>query len=272
MNKIMSNLHTVYGSNQSPWTPEFWRGYCETSSDVDSQRKYRQSREPLLALKHLQLGPGDIVLEAGCGYARITSHLLQAGADVVGCDISPSMINFYKQHFHYNRPFECIQADISNLPFHNNSFDKVLCNGVLMHVDDYKKAISELCRVLSIGGRLVISMNSSFCPLIQIHLLQKRLRKHWRRLIRKPKLDDRIKYEVYAPIDVVRFLCEENINILKVEADTLFCGDLRLPIIKLPVLPTFGLPVYRALDLLLTDKFPFFYFGWEVWFVGIKEK
>lgn len=49
-------------------------------------------------------------------------------------------------------PIADVKADICNLPFEENSFDVVFCNHVLEHIDDDKKAMSELYRVLKPGG------------------------------------------------------------------------------------------------------------------------
>ena len=51
-----------------------------------------------------------------------------------------------------NSPLADIKADICNLPFDNNSFDVVLCNHVLEHIPDDKKAMQELYRIMKPGG------------------------------------------------------------------------------------------------------------------------
>jgi len=45
-----------------------------------------------------------------------------------------------------------IIGDIHNLPFENNSQDAIICLAVLEHVEDPKKAIQEIYRVLKIDG------------------------------------------------------------------------------------------------------------------------
>lgn len=49
-------------------------------------------------------------------------------------------------------PIADVKADICNLPFEENSFDVVFSNHVLEHIEDDKKAMSELFRVLKPGG------------------------------------------------------------------------------------------------------------------------
>ena len=49
-------------------------------------------------------------------------------------------------------PIADVKADICNLPFQNNTYDIIFCNHVLEHIEDDKKAMSELYRVLKPGG------------------------------------------------------------------------------------------------------------------------
>ena len=51
-----------------------------------------------------------------------------------------------------NSPIADVKADICDLPFEKNAFDVVFCNHVLEHIEDDKKAMSELYRVLKPGG------------------------------------------------------------------------------------------------------------------------
>ena len=49
-------------------------------------------------------------------------------------------------------PIVDVKADILDLPFDDESFDIVICNHVLEHIEDDRKAMSELCRVMKKGG------------------------------------------------------------------------------------------------------------------------
>jgi SAM-dependent methyltransferase len=52
-----------------------------------------------------------------------------------------------------------VQGLSERLPFMSNTFDAVLSNEVIEHVDDDVKAVAEMVRVTRIGGRIVV-----FCP------------------------------------------------------------------------------------------------------------
>jgi SAM-dependent methyltransferase len=49
---------------------------------------------------------------------------------------------------------DVMTADITDMPFDDEEFEAVLCNHVLEHVVDDRKAMAELHRVLKPGGRL----------------------------------------------------------------------------------------------------------------------
>lgn len=51
-----------------------------------------------------------------------------------------------------NSPIADVKADITNLPFEDDSFDIIFCNHVLEHIPDDTKAMQELLRVLKKGG------------------------------------------------------------------------------------------------------------------------
>lgn len=51
-----------------------------------------------------------------------------------------------------NSPIADIRADITDLPFEENTFDIIFCNHVLEHIQDDTKAMKELYRVMKKGG------------------------------------------------------------------------------------------------------------------------
>lgn len=50
-------------------------------------------------------------------------------------------------------PIADVKADICDMPFEDNTFDLIFCNHVLEHIEDDKKAMSELYRVIKKGGK-----------------------------------------------------------------------------------------------------------------------
>ena len=72
------------------------------------------------------------------------------------------MKRFEKQHgdnyitADIESPLAKVKMDIHQIPFEENMFDAVLCNHVLEHVQDDIKAMSEIKRVLTPTGKLIV--------------------------------------------------------------------------------------------------------------------
>jgi ubiquinone/menaquinone biosynthesis C-methylase UbiE len=50
------------------------------------------------------------------------------------------------------------KIDITNINFENDCFDFIICNHVLEHIQDDRKAMSELFRVLKSGGEAILQV------------------------------------------------------------------------------------------------------------------
>ena len=67
--------------------------------------------------------------------------------------------DFFAEGQHADYSHELVKhMDVQNLPFADNSFDLIICNHVLEHVFDEKKAMQELFRVLTKDGRAILQV------------------------------------------------------------------------------------------------------------------
>ncbi|MDF1549360.1 MAG: methyltransferase domain-containing protein, partial [Bacteroidales bacterium] len=55
-------------------------------------------------------------------------------------------------------PIADVKMDVREMPFEDNSFDVVMCNHVLEHIDNEEKATSEIYRVLKKGGWAILQV------------------------------------------------------------------------------------------------------------------
>jgi len=98
------------------------------------------------------------ILDVGSGAGQIAGHLLDfsdPGARITCMDISQPMLRRARQRLKSQRP-DYVVADVTSLPFANDSFDGITCGYVLEHVPDPAQGLSELARVLRRGGRMLL--------------------------------------------------------------------------------------------------------------------
>lgn len=97
---------------------------------------------------------GKSVLDLCCGQGALTSMLTEAGANVTGLDFSEEMLALAAD----TAPNAVLQqGDAASLPFADKQFDQVVCNFGMMHLPDQPKALTEIKRVLRIGGRFLMA-------------------------------------------------------------------------------------------------------------------
>ena len=94
---------------------------------------------------------GDLVLEAGCGAGRFTRILAESGCNLISFDYSTAVDVSQSMNCNFKN-VAFFQADILDMPFGDNTFDRVFCYGVLQHTPDPFRALSELVKKLKPGG------------------------------------------------------------------------------------------------------------------------
>ncbi|HLI95341.1 MAG TPA: class I SAM-dependent methyltransferase [Candidatus Baltobacteraceae bacterium] len=133
-----------------------WKTYTRTQLDSHTGKPITRER---LRRCFGQAGwsglQGSTVLECGCGAGRFTEILLERGAFVTSIDLSAA-VEANKANFPIGPSHRIAQADILSLPFAEESFDAVLCLGVIQHTPNPEKTIAQLFRRVKPGGTLVI--------------------------------------------------------------------------------------------------------------------
>lgn len=93
------------------------------------------------------------VLEVGVGLGADHQRFAQAGARLVGVDLTERAVAHTRQRLAaFGLRSRLQTADAENLPFESNSFDTVYSWGVLHHSPNTPAAIAEVWRVLRPGG------------------------------------------------------------------------------------------------------------------------
>lgn len=122
-------------------------------------------------LDRLRVGPGDALLDMGCGGGRHAFAALRRGARVVAFDADETELKQVEGTMQaMSEAGElppaarrlCVQGDALSLPFGDGSFDRVIAAEVLEHIPDDVTAIGELARVLAPGGQIAVTVPSRF--------------------------------------------------------------------------------------------------------------
>jgi SAM-dependent methyltransferase len=111
-------------------------------------------------------GMGDVaagqwVLDVACGtgiVARTAVERVGVEGRVVGVDLNRAMLTVAER---VCPGVELRQADVTDLPFGDGTFDVALCQMALMFFPDRRAAISEMRRVVKPRGTIVIMVPSS---------------------------------------------------------------------------------------------------------------
>jgi SAM-dependent methyltransferase len=114
---------------------------------------WRAGQERRLAM--IRAAAGDrmkgLILENGCGVGMYVEHLQPYASQVIGLEYDEIRAREAR-----SRQASITCAAGESLPFPDGKFDLILSHEVLEHVQDDRKAVSEMARTLRPGGRMVI--------------------------------------------------------------------------------------------------------------------
>jgi SAM-dependent methyltransferase len=103
------------------------------------------------------------VLDAGCGAGAQAEWLLSEGADVIGVDLSPNMVEESTRRCAGRGYF--FAADLAMpLPLQPGSVDGITCSLALHYVKDWSVPLGSFAKVLRPGGWIVVSLEHPFAP------------------------------------------------------------------------------------------------------------
>ncbi len=123
---------------------------------------YFRNREKCLELKVergeiinlLKPQKSDRILEIGCGAGFMLRLLEKYGCTPIGIDCSPEVVKIAKKNVVGS---QVIQGIADKLGFREFSFNKIVCEHLIEHLDDVASALQAWRRVLKEDGFLVLA-------------------------------------------------------------------------------------------------------------------
>ncbi|MBA3242576.1 MAG: class I SAM-dependent methyltransferase, partial [Acidobacteria bacterium] len=138
--------------------PEKHRQWESDYRTEENERFYERAFDYLAGV--LSPPAGATFLDVGCGKCAHSVRLARRGFRVRAVDFSESALGMAREYVRaegLDDKIEVGRENILEFSFPDESFDYVLCWGVLMHIPDVERAVSELARVVKPGGFLVVS-------------------------------------------------------------------------------------------------------------------
>lgn len=111
--------------------------------------------------------PGMTFLDVGCGQGRHSYEALRRGGDVIAFDMNESDLAEVKTmfgamelegEFGPGAEGRVQHGDARDMPFEDNSFDRVIASEILEHIHEDEAAMAEIYRVTKPGGLVAVSV------------------------------------------------------------------------------------------------------------------
>lgn len=101
-------------------------------------------------------GPGDTVVDIGCGAGAAVRAAARVGAEAIGVDPSPAMVRTARRRSGGVANVRFVGGDAAHLPLAAESATIAWAIATFHHWPDRRAGLEELRRVLRPGGRLLL--------------------------------------------------------------------------------------------------------------------
>jgi 2-polyprenyl-6-hydroxyphenyl methylase/3-demethylubiquinone-9 3-methyltransferase len=142
-NGIYDRVHATW------WDEDGFMALLRTSVNPGRSAYFRR-----VLCERLQREPAGLqLLDVGCGGGLLAEEFARMGFAVTGLDRSQPSLQAARAHAERDGlDIEYLEGEADTLPFEAQRFDVVSCCDVLEHVDEPRRVLGEIARVLKPGG------------------------------------------------------------------------------------------------------------------------
>ena len=163
-----------------------------------------------------------VVLDIGCGAGGKTIYYASKGVkNIVGVEI----LGKYKEEaenlarkYNLEDKFEFVCADASKTPFEDETFDTIIMNDAMEHVDEPEKVLDECYRILKKNGKLYLNFppynhpygahlsDAIGMPWVHVFFSEKTMIETYKELVKDlPDGKDRIEFRISKKADKTEY-------------------------------------------------------------------
>jgi ubiquinone/menaquinone biosynthesis C-methylase UbiE len=135
--------------------------YDTVARDYDAQFARELDAKPLdraLLTAFVELVGAGVIADVGCGPGHVTRFLASGGADVLGVDLSPAMIDIARERA---PELAFTVGSMLELPVRDGAWAAAVVLYSIIHLDDdeRRRAFHELARAIRPNGRMLVSFH-----------------------------------------------------------------------------------------------------------------
>ncbi len=185
VNEVKEQVDELFEKTVDDWA----RFYADPNPPNFTAQNLVSRRQFALEMIEARVPKSSKILDIGCGTGHLAGELMRRGYQAWGVDFSEGMVRYAAEHYGADR-FQV--GDIERIQFPDNTFDGMVCLGVMEYLSSDEPGLREMWRVLKPGAVAVITTPSSICPFFYFDRAMVNARRVARplvRLVRKPLTD-----------------------------------------------------------------------------------
>jgi SAM-dependent methyltransferase len=159
MDTMKDNVRSLFSGRATEWAG--WYADADEPRALEAMNLLSRQRLAVDMITAAVRAPAK-VLDIGCATGDMAARLKGLGYDAAGVDIAEPMVARARERWNTIR-FEV--GDGERLPFPDDTFDGIVCLGVIEYQNNDGRMLQEIRRVLRSGGHAVLSTPNAASPL-----------------------------------------------------------------------------------------------------------